>query len=264
MSNTMSPVLIIGGSGVVGSETARTLRRLDPDLPIAIGGRDLAKAKAVAAEIGNAVATAVNLARPDLGQSSEASYSAVVVFVKDDTLNSLRYALAKGLPYLSVSSGTFEIGPEVALFIHNPDRSPVVLASQWLAGAAVFGLLAIGVFYYPTTFTAERQTVFGWFENDVYLAPVWPGPPSDCSGFPQDLRPVAVGQDEPAFIREDFRRHLGMRREEEAVGMQPVFRPFPVDTEILDRGFDLDDPDIAFRRERHEVGPPAGGQRNLR
>ena len=30
-------------------------------------------------------------------------------------------------------------------------------------------LLAVGVLVYPTLFTAERQTAFGWFENDVYL-----------------------------------------------------------------------------------------------
>ncbi len=29
-------------------------------------------------------------------------------------------------------------------------------------------LLVVAVFYYPTTFTARQQTVFGWFENDVY------------------------------------------------------------------------------------------------
>ena len=29
--------------------------------------------------------------------------------------------------------------------------------------------LLIGVFYYPTMFGPEQQTVFGWFENDVYL-----------------------------------------------------------------------------------------------
>lgn len=38
----------------------------------------------------------------------------------------------------------------------------------------VVGLLAllvgVGVFLYPTTFTPEQQTVFGWFENDVYVA----------------------------------------------------------------------------------------------
>ena len=30
-------------------------------------------------------------------------------------------------------------------------------------------VLLIGVFYYPTTFGPRQQTVFGWFENDVYL-----------------------------------------------------------------------------------------------
>ncbi len=29
--------------------------------------------------------------------------------------------------------------------------------------------LLIGVFYYPTIFGPEQQTVFGWFENDVYI-----------------------------------------------------------------------------------------------
>ena len=29
--------------------------------------------------------------------------------------------------------------------------------------------LLIAVFYYPTTFGPEQQTVFGWFENDVYV-----------------------------------------------------------------------------------------------
>ncbi len=32
--------------------------------------------------------------------------------------------------------------------------------------AAVLGIEA---FYYPTTFGVEQQTVFGWFENDVYV-----------------------------------------------------------------------------------------------
>ena len=40
----------------------------------------------------------------------------------------------------------------------------------WRLTAVVLPLLlAVGVFVYPTLFTAERQTTFGWFENDVYL-----------------------------------------------------------------------------------------------
>ena len=29
-------------------------------------------------------------------------------------------------------------------------------------------ILGVSVFYYPTTFTLEQQTTFGWLENDVY------------------------------------------------------------------------------------------------
>jgi hypothetical protein len=30
-------------------------------------------------------------------------------------------------------------------------------------------LLGVGIFVYPTVFTPQVQTPFGWFENDVYL-----------------------------------------------------------------------------------------------
>ncbi len=142
MSSRLNPVLIIGGSGVVGSWTARTIRKLHPGLPLAIGGRDLAKAEAVAREIGGATGIRVDLDRADLGLSGGEAFSAVAVFVKDDRLSSMRYAQHHRIPYISISSGTFEIGPEVAQYIHAPDRAPILLASHWLAGAAIFPVLA--------------------------------------------------------------------------------------------------------------------------
>ena len=42
-------------------------------------------------------------------------------------------------------------------------------AAVWTVAAFLFVVLGIAVFYYPTTFTAAQQTVFGWFENDVYV-----------------------------------------------------------------------------------------------
>lgn len=50
------PVLIIGGSGIVGAKAAQTLRQLHPDLPIAIGGRDTNRAQNIAEVVGNAFA----------------------------------------------------------------------------------------------------------------------------------------------------------------------------------------------------------------
>ncbi|WP_046658677.1 hypothetical protein [Lysobacter capsici] len=140
-ANALKPVLIIGGSGVVGAQGAQALRRLHPELPIAIAGRDLARAEAVAAALGNAHALRVDLQRADLGLPEDAQFSAVVLFVKDDTLNSLKYAQRHRLPYVSTSSGSFEIAPEVARHLRAPDATPILLASHWLAGAATLPTL---------------------------------------------------------------------------------------------------------------------------
>ncbi|MGI5185640.1 hypothetical protein ACQEVZ_56290 [Dactylosporangium sp. CA-152071] len=42
-------------------------------------------------------------------------------------------------------------------------------AAQAAVLAYLTALLAISVFYYPTTFGPRQQTTFGWFENDVYV-----------------------------------------------------------------------------------------------
>jgi hypothetical protein len=140
MSSIQHPVLVIGGSGVVGAQAAAMIRRLHPNLPVTIAGRDLAKAQAVADKLG-VEALAADLSKPDLGLPKDARFSVVIVFVKDDWGNALRFAQRHGIPHLSVSSGAFEIGIEAARFIHAPQAAPVVLASQWLAGAALFPTL---------------------------------------------------------------------------------------------------------------------------
>ncbi|QTH21676.1 NAD(P)-dependent oxidoreductase [Rhizorhabdus wittichii] len=140
-NNIDAPILLIGGSGVVGSITATILRRMYRDLPIAIGGRDIAKAEAVASGIDGAVAVQVNLERPDLGLSPDRRFSALALFVKDDWLHAAAEAQARRIPYLSISSGAFEIAPEVALHIRNPGAAAMMLSSQWLAGAAVLPAL---------------------------------------------------------------------------------------------------------------------------
>ncbi|WP_394831024.1 NAD(P)-dependent oxidoreductase [Pendulispora rubella] len=137
-----NPVLIVGGTGIVGSQTAKTLRRLHPELPMALGGRDLRKADALAREIGGpAFGVAVDLRRRDLGLPGEKAFSAVAMFLKDETFNSLRYAQDRGAAYLGISTGIFEMAPEIALYAQKPARAPILMASQWLAGAAVLPAL---------------------------------------------------------------------------------------------------------------------------
>lgn len=135
------PVLIVGGSGFVGARTARTLRQLQPELPIAIGGRNVDRAQSVATELGRASAHTVDLALEGLGLRAEERFSALVLFVKDERLTALRYALQHGIPYIDISSAPFEIAPIVAFQLQQPERSAVLLASHWLAGTSTLATL---------------------------------------------------------------------------------------------------------------------------
>lgn len=131
---SFNPILLLGGSGSIGKQTARALRATYPDVPLLIGGRDLTRAQRAAAEIGNAQAIVPDMNAAELGLEDK-QISAVVVLYKDHSLASLRFALARGIPHLSISSGVFEIAPEVASFMQSPTASAVVLGYEWLVGA---------------------------------------------------------------------------------------------------------------------------------
>src|SRR3954451_4876323 len=122
------PVLLIGGSGVVGLRAARALRKLQPTLPIVIAGRDGKKAAGVATEVGGPTTSlVVDLGRGDLGLAPGSAVRAVAVFVKDSGMRSMRYAQEKGVPYVAFSDFTFDIAPAVGLFVHAPKRAPILM-----------------------------------------------------------------------------------------------------------------------------------------
>ncbi|WP_460639942.1 hypothetical protein [Larkinella harenae] len=128
------PILLIGGSGIVGRWTARLLRAAHPDVPLLIGGRNLAKAEETALEIGHAQAVSIDLAAEDLCLGKR-PVGAVAIFFTDDRVASLRFAQSRGVPYISISPAINEVGPEIAAYIHNPGAAPVVLGTEWLVGA---------------------------------------------------------------------------------------------------------------------------------
>ena len=143
---SFNPVLLLGGSGSIGHQTARALRATYPDIPLLIGGRDFAKAQRAAAETGNAQAIVPDMNAADLGLG-EQQVSAVVVLYKDHSLAGLRFAQARGIPHLSISSGVFEIAPEIASFMQAPTASAVVLGYEWLVGATTVPALHLAKFF---------------------------------------------------------------------------------------------------------------------
>jgi hypothetical protein len=139
---SFDPILLMGGSGVIGRHTVQSLRAAYPEVPFLIGGRDLAKVKEAAADIGLAVGVVIDPMADDLGLGSQ-PVAAVAVFYWDDRSAGLRFAQARGVPHLSISSGVFEIAPEIAIYMHKPAAAPVVLGYEWLVGATAVPTLEL-------------------------------------------------------------------------------------------------------------------------
>jgi hypothetical protein len=136
------PILLIGGSGVVGHWAARFLRDAHPNTPLLIGGRDSARAEEAAAALGNAEGVTLDLAKDDLDLGRR-QVSAVVVLFTDEKVAGLHFAQARGVPHISISRGINEIGPEVAAYMHNPTAAPIVLGTEWLVGATTVPALEL-------------------------------------------------------------------------------------------------------------------------
>ncbi len=139
---SFAPVLLLGGSGAIGHQAARALHATYPDLPLLIGGRDVTKAQRAAADIGGAEGVQIDPTSADLGLG-EREISAVVVLYKDHSLAALRFAQSRRVPHLSISSGVFEIAPEIANFMQAPGASAIVLGYEWLVGATTVPALHV-------------------------------------------------------------------------------------------------------------------------
>jgi hypothetical protein len=137
----IDPILLVGGSGIVGRWAARFLREAHPAAPLLIGGRDGAKADRAAREIGAAEAVTLDMAADDLGIGQRA-ISAVAVLFTDERTAGLRFAQSRRVPYISISPGLIEIAPEVAAYMHQPAAAAVVLGTEWLVGATTVPTLA--------------------------------------------------------------------------------------------------------------------------
>lgn len=143
---SLDPILFMGGSGAIAQQTARALRKTYPGLTLLIGGRDLAKAQHAAEQMGSAQGVLIDASANDLGLGNR-SVSGVVVFYMDHALAGLRFAQQRGIPHLSLSSGVFEIAPEIATYMHLPNAAPIVLGYEWMVGATTVSTLSIARAY---------------------------------------------------------------------------------------------------------------------
>src|ERR1041385_2647067 len=78
-----------------------------------------------------------------------------------------------------------------------------------------------------------------------------------------EMRAERIRHNKPRVVRENLARHLHRGRKEQPVAMEAIVHPFLVGAKVLDRGLDLDDPDVAGAIQRHQIGAPPGWQGEL-
>ncbi|WP_251977155.1 NAD(P)-dependent oxidoreductase [Salinicola avicenniae] len=137
---SFDPILLIGGAGIVGRQTAELLRSAHPGVPLLIAGRNLEKASEAAASLGHAEGVKIDFADDDLGLAGR-PISAMAIFFTDVTTAALRFAQRRGVPYLSISPALHEVGPDIAAYMQRPTAAPVVLGTEWLVGATTIPTL---------------------------------------------------------------------------------------------------------------------------
>jgi peptidoglycan/LPS O-acetylase OafA/YrhL len=91
----------------------------------------------------------------------------VVAFALSATHTIYSYVVGIGDPGFTVTTPAawafYVVGFASAALARRESRWAEVVLLAYLAI-----LLLVAVFWYPTTFVPRQQTVFGWFENDVY------------------------------------------------------------------------------------------------
>lgn len=136
----------MGGTGQIGRFTAQALRKRYPDLPLLIGSRNGQRAERVAGALNHAEAVVIDPNSDDLG-IGDRQIGAMAVLYTDERLASLRYAHSRGIPHISISTGLYEIAPEIAIHMQRPDAAAVVLGYEWLVGATTIGTLTAAKAY---------------------------------------------------------------------------------------------------------------------
>lgn len=129
-------ILVVGGYGIVGSAITRLLADRNPHVTVVVAGRRREEAERHAARIPGAEAVRIDLTEPDPLAHLDPQPDVVVVAVNDRDDRLLRAAVDRGIPLVDIALWGERVEDVQELLGSFTLRSPVVLASGWMASAA--------------------------------------------------------------------------------------------------------------------------------
>ncbi len=128
-------ILIVGGYGTVGTALCKMISTRHPDIHVIIGGRSLSKGQLAASKLVNASAVKIDIQDADPLANLPALPEAVIVSVNDQQDHLLRAAIRRNIPIIDITRWTERIQDARIIAGKESPRSPVVLASGWMASA---------------------------------------------------------------------------------------------------------------------------------
>lgn len=132
-----SAILIAGGYGVVGSQIAEIIRQRHPTIPLLLGGRNPASAKALVARLGNAEAVTLDVETASPLGNLLVRPAAVLNVVNDPHNYLLQDSVRSGSAYVDITRWTERLCQAVVNTSLAELRAPVMFGSAWMAGVAV-------------------------------------------------------------------------------------------------------------------------------
>lgn len=127
-------VVIVGGYGVVGRETATLLRKRHPDVKLVIVGRRAVEADALAAELGNAVGAGRDLDEVSAAFLREHRADVLLSAVSDKSRRLLHAAIDADVAYIDFAVSGQTLIDSINLALQPRTSAPVALVSNWMAG----------------------------------------------------------------------------------------------------------------------------------
>jgi hypothetical protein len=133
--SAQGPLVLVGGSGVVGRNLAPLLAQARLADEIVVAGRDAARAEPVLDAVRSAGQSA-RFERMVLGEQAKSPVPAslVIGLVNDPADALLTAAIGGGVPFVDVTRWTSRVAATVARVATMRPSSPVVLSSGWMGG----------------------------------------------------------------------------------------------------------------------------------
>lgn len=173
-------LLVVGGYGVVGEQLVTMFAARNPGVRLLIGGRTRDRAQALADRLPAAAAVTIDVMDEDPLAALTEPVDGVVVAVNDHRDRLLTAALARGLPLVDIARWTTRIDDARAI-VGSQSRSPVVLASGWMAGAVATVVAAF----------ADGQTA-DHVDIDILFGAADKAGPDSVAGFVNMHQPFGI------------------------------------------------------------------------